>query len=168
MEERIDFFGKYSDKMTSIHDQFFNEISFTPDIDKAIIERSLIQLTYSEYIDHHPEEPGYYFDLYNFKFGNHVGQIMTAFNKYFFKSREDYSLMIDSLKKSWILNADCSFTFSRNGQNINDLNFDTYDMMQTAHFLYPTKELIDNKINYQLFKIIYPYKTLEALLRSWD
>ncbi|MBN2444142.1 MAG: hypothetical protein JXJ04_22455 [Spirochaetales bacterium] len=168
MEERIDFFGKYSEKMTEIHEQLFNDIAFDPSIDKAIIERSLLQCNYSEYIDYHPEESEYYFDLYDFRFRTHTGQIMTAFNQYFFKYREDYSRMIDSLKHSWMSNAGCSISFTRNCLNIDDLNFDTYDMMQTAHFLYPKKELLNNKINYQLFKIIYPYKTLEPLLRSWD
>jgi len=168
MEERIDYFGTYSKKMTEIHEHLYKDISFDQSIDKTLIERSLIQLNYSEYIEHHPEEPEYYFDLYSFKFNNHTGQILTVFNKYFFKTRDDYSSMIESLNHSWASNADCSISFARNGENVDDLRFDTYDMMQTAHFIYNKKELYGKGINLQLFKIIYPYKTLEPLLRSWD
>lgn len=168
MEERIDFFGKYSKKMIEIHEQLFNKISFDPTIDKAFIERSLIQCNYSEYIDHHPQEPEYYFDLCDFRFGTHTGQILTAFNKYFFKTRNDYSSILDSLKNSWDRIADCFISFARTGKDIDDLGFNTYDMMQTAHFIYKKKELYGKGINLQLFKIIYPYNTLEPVLRSWD
>lgn len=168
MEERIDFFGKYLENITDIHDSFFNDISFSQDIDKSQIERSLIQCNYSEYIAHHPEEPEYYFDLYDFRFNGHTGPIMTAFNEFFFKKRDDYSRVINSLSHSWTKSANCSFTFLRNGQNIDDLGFGPYDMMLTAHFIYMNKEWFGRGINLQLFKIIYPYKTLEPFLRSLD
>lgn len=134
MADRTDFFGKYSEKMKNIHEQFFDDISLGTGIDKSMVDRTLIQLNYSEYIEHHPEEPDYNFDIFNFKFNDHAGQIMTAFNHYFFKTREEYSLIINFLKQSWHFNANCLIEFSKEGKSICDLNFEKYDMLQTAHF----------------------------------
>lgn len=133
-----------------------------------MVDRTLVQLNYSEYIVHHPDEPDYYFDLFTLQFNDHLGHIMTAFNKYFFKTREDCNQIIDSLKQSWNLIAVCLIEFSKECKSIYDLELNKHDMLQTAHFLYPHEELINNNVNFQLFKIIYPYHTLEPLLRSWD
>lgn len=168
MNERIDFFGKYSKKMSRIHTDFFNRISFPSNIDTKVIERTLLQCNYSEYIEHHPEETAYHWDLYNFTFGKHTAKIATAFNIHFFKKKKDHSHIVESLINTWEKHTDCSIFFSGNGNNIDDLQFHPYDMMQTAHFIYKKQELFGSGIDLQLFKIVYPYKTLEPLLQSWD
>ncbi len=75
MRDRKDFFGKYSSKLIEIHDDLLTQLKFDGDIKNENIERILIQCNYSEYIEHHPEEPEYFFDILDFNFQDHPGQL---------------------------------------------------------------------------------------------
>jgi len=168
MSYKKDFFGKYSADLTAIHDVFIDNIDMVSSVDRDRIVCDLVQLSLSEYIEHHPKEPEYYFDIHDFRFRDSTGQIMTVFNEYFFSSRIETLQIINALNAVWKSTNDCLIKHIGLGNDIRDLKLSTYDVILTVHFLYPVKELIENNIDYQLFKIIYPYRTLEPILRSWN
>lgn len=168
MKERVDYFGKYSLKMNEVHNPVLNTIINKMKLDSKVAKFNLVQCNFSEYIERHPKEPKYYYELYHFNFKEDHNNIMFAFNKHFFKSREETYPMIDLIVKNWITNFKLTIKKESEGKDIYDLNLSKNDMIQTAHYLYPTKNLLDNKIDYQLFKIIYPYNSLKPVLDLWD
>ncbi len=168
MEERIDYFGKYSKKMHKIHYPVLSELidQLSLDFDTSVFH--LIQCDFSEYLEHHPDEPKYFFDLFSFEFGVNKGHFVFAFNTQFVKTREEVKSIVNSIKDKWYQAVKAKIEFVSTAKSINDLNLEKYAMLQSAHYQYPHKNLIDDKIDYQIFKIIYPYTTLKPVLDMWD
>lgn len=168
MGDRIDFFGKYSEYIKIIHSPVMENVISQLDLDKSISEFCLLQCNYSEYLEHHPEEPKYFFELYKLNFNNRSGHFVFAFNSHFFKSRDNINVVLDLVKMNWEQSINVKIEFVKRGKSIDDLKIESFDMLQTVHYLYPQKNLIKSKIDYQLFKIIYPYNTLKPVLEHWD
>lgn len=164
MEERNDFFGKYFEKMNEIHMPIMKQVISQLDLDLATGQFDIIQCNFAEYLEHHPEEPKYFFELYNFDFEGSSKPFLFAFNTYFFKSRTEVQQLVDSISSNWRSLVKAKINFIEAEKSIYDLNLAKYDMLQTIHYLYPQKNLIKDNIDYQMFKVIYPYDTLKPVL----
>lgn len=154
--------------LESINYPILNKMINTLGFDNNIARFGLVQCNFSEYIERHSEEQNYFFDLYNFQFQGFSGHFSFAFNSHFIKSRAEVKDIIDSIKNNWKESIGAEIDFAREGSSIYELNFEKFGMLQSVHYLYPLKELIANNIDYQIFKIIYPYNTLKPVLKKWD
>jgi len=162
--EKPDIFGKYSNKMNKMHESIKHRLFFGFEIivDKIILK--INQSTFIEYLnDKH--DFGYKFALLDFITDNIKYPVMICLNEYFYKSNEaDFMNIASILNDSWKKHTGSELKYAKKTNQVYDLALNDNEMIQTVHYLYQDKLLIDEKRDYQLFKLIYPYKSLKVIL----
>ena len=157
---------EYKRRMEAIHRAPIEKVAIDLHLVPRQIDVGLLLCNFGEYLSYEHEK-GYQHQICLLSSHSVQKSFLVSFNEAFYVQQNGSAAKVISyLHDMWHSYTNSEVTSLRTSRGAIDLDLADTDIVRSVHYSYPVQELVDSGKDYQLFKVVYPYWTLEPIIPS--